>query len=375
MRLLATARHPGPAHALATFLHAVPEADWTILAAPDAEMVLRQRVSGLDGRVRVIRTAGHETRDVRRCVEDAVKAVDPELVVRTTPSTGYGADEAIASMVAGRVPVLTLQDFPGVGQALAEHPDPADYRSRVVATPDAFGAEQLARRGLHSRVTGWIAHERFVHAPPWPIARAQGRRRMGVADDDLVVLVVGSSADLPVTVDEQLLKGCAPATTGELGTTHLLYKAHPRRDPEDIACVAAVLESLGARPPLSKRERLSEAMILALPDLIVSLASVMNLEALAYAAIHDQLAPLSAYCGDFDNSTFPGYWGSTLPSTHQPGHGNLIAQTAELWPVVAPLLHRGSGSDPYAGGGAEYAPPTSLTEDIRELVRSLGLEL
>lgn len=375
MRLLATARHPGPAHALAALLCAVPEADWTILASPDAEPVLRRRASGLNGRVRILRIPDSEPRDVRRWVKTAVEAVDPELVVRTTPSTGYGADEALSSVIADRLPVLVLQDFPGVGQALGDDTDPAGERSRMIATPDVFGAAQLARRGLAARVTGWIAHERFLHAPPWESARAQGRRRLGVADGDLVVLVVGSSADLQPAVDEQLLEDCAPATNGELGTAHLLYKAHPRRDAAGTARIAAASARLGARPLLMERPLLSESMILAMPDLVVSRASVMNLEALAYADVSGQPAPLSAYSGDFDTSTFPGYWGSALPPTHRPGHGSLITRPGELWPVVAPLLHRRSAGGQHTGGGAAYAPPTSLKEDLRQLVRALGLDL
>jgi len=123
-----------------------------------------------------------------------------------------------------------------------------------------------------------------------------------------------------------------------------------------------MLEGAFARLPeasvLRLSEPLPEAELLALPDVVVSGASAMNLEVLSYAgtaAAAGQM-PLSVYLTDPGQALFPGYWGPGLPSTHRPDGGSILVQAGGLVSGLIAVLEDQPAHEAMARAALKYAP-------------------
>jgi hypothetical protein len=358
---LATIRHPGPAHALAAVIRANPDWSWIVAAAGVGRRVLitdhvdissrptirimtpaadgsvwrqcdpSQALAAADPTVADTDLAGAE-RVLEGC-RQLLAACNPDVVVRTTPSTGIGPDELVATAAA--VPTLCIQDFYGLGSALAGRHAVANKPVAGVVTIDAW-AEQMVRdhTGLPTVSAGWIAHERFLHFPSYRTTRNAARQACGLLADDRLVLIVGSSPDIPLGAERELLEAVAKigSAAPRNQRTCFAYRSHPRRPAKSVELLKSVMDDRSmcmVQLPVV----LSPAQFLAMPDIVISRASVLNIEVLAYAATekeHVSLLPLSVYVYDDSEPLFDGYWGHQSPPTHRHAAGNLIAGPYDL---------------------------------------------
>jgi hypothetical protein len=368
-RILASVRHPGPVHCLAAAMAAVPEAEWHVAAHAGAATLLAESYADVVAGTTLIALPFDEAENpspaaVRAGLGHCAQLVDdvrPDVVVRTTPSTGWWADEFMATAVAGRAPVIAVQDFPGLGTALR-----ADARRAVergvdtgLAPDDASARWLAARAGTPAIPVGWLAHDRFHRMRPYDGQRAESRAAAGLAASDICVLVIGSGPDVPLPAEKQLLAQAAGITAAvQSCQVRIAYRGHPRRPEGDAA---ALYGALHHRLPGTARlgsGRLPPGLAgAAAADVLVSRASVMNLELMAYAATWDSPnPPMSVYLLPAGNFSVAGYWGPGAPGTHRPGGGSLIVsdttgdavahELAAGRPLTGAALARAYVSDP-----------------------------
>ncbi len=338
-RILASARHPGPAHCLAAAVAAVPEAEWNIAAHPAAAQLLAEAYPEVMAGARVIEVPFAEAQEadhdqIRAGLAFCARLVDairPDVALRTTPSTGWGMDELVATAVAGRAPVIALQDFPGLGIALraGAHPVAVGGVDAALA-PDEISAGWLSDRA-QAPVTpvGWLAHDRFHRSPPYDRQRAESRREAGIGASELCMLVIGSGPDISLAAEAGLVAEAA-AGAGALSPTPVTveYRLHPRRPAAEASGLAEALRVALAPNARLPAGRLAPGVAgLAAADIVISRASVMNLETMAYAATwHCADPPLSVYVLAGGQFPVAGYWGPGLPATHLPDGGSLVIE-------------------------------------------------
>jgi hypothetical protein len=207
----------------------------------------------------------------------------------------------------------------------------------LIITPSESATTALDRMTSARVVTGgWVAHDRFHRARPYEKSRAAERAALHLSDDDTYVLLVGSGPDVEVAAETALLAELAGL--GELlphRSVRLEYRPHPRRRPEDATALLRLAG--GSDHPVQP----IGAASLAAPDVIVSRASVLNLEAMAYAATWgERTTPLSVYVLDDRSPIIDGYWAPSLPHTHLPGSGSLTVR-AEIAREIVGELHAG----------------------------------
>lgn len=298
-RVLVTCRHPGPAACVRTLVEALPHRDWLVAAAPPAAQML----TGLRGRpgvdlIEMDPSAKVSVAAARRLLEQ----VRPEVVIRTTPATGDGLDEVIAVAVAGSVPVLCVQDFPGLGQALGAD---AGAAPDLVLTVDDESASWLRHRTAAPAVgIGWLGLERLRTGPPPSFLRDRVRHLLGLSSP--VLLVVGSSSDISVRDELAMLEEAADLPLrGQ--SPQMIYRVHPRRDAEEAKALHRVVS---APLPDGALDDLTEREVLSLPDAVVSMASMFNLEVLAVATQEPLCpAPVSVFYRPSSEWNMSGFWG------------------------------------------------------------------
>lgn len=354
-RILGTVRHPGPAHCVAAAIRAVPDVDWHLAAHPLAARVLAESYPDTFARVSVVDISVGEleagdTAGLSMVLDRCARLFDdvrPDAVVRTTPATGWGPDELVATAVAGRVPVIALQDFPGIGTALRSGAHPVGHLGAdVVLAPDDTAAGWLRSiLGVPAAAVGWLAHDRFHRLEPYDEQRAAARASAGLASDETCVLVIGSGPDVARAREEQLVVEAAGiASALSPAPVRCGYRPHPRRPVDDGHVLQGVLTGMVPTPPCPT----DGFATLAMADVVVSRASVMNLELMAYAATWSaRHVPLSAYVMDEHEPFIAGYWGPERPPTHRPGGGSLVVSTGLGNAVAQELFSRtGTGRTP-----------------------------
>jgi hypothetical protein len=363
-RVLVTVRHPGPVHCVAALVLAVPGLDWVVAASGAAVTCLRRDHPDLASRTMTVAAEAGWAAEADPADLDAARsllagcrrladAVAPDLVIRTTPATGLGADELMATAVDGQVPVLCVQDFPGIGLTLGTGQHPVAVQGPdVVAVPEQDSARWVEQRhGVPACALGWVAHERFARFPPYATVRDQVRTRLGLAGQR-VVLVAGAAAEVPEAREAALLAAaCGLRDLSAVAPVRLLYRQHPRRDAATAGRLRRLFAQAAGDAAVTVPGPVAGPDLLAVADLVVSGSSVLNLEVLAYASsarsspdcgpgISGDVPPMpvSVFCGEPAEPVFAGYWGPRPPVTHRPGGGSLLTSPAALPADVAAAL-------------------------------------
>jgi hypothetical protein len=369
-------------------VRSLPEVSWRIMAGGAALAMIRVQYSHLLPLCLPARSPVQAEREdlagaraiLAQCAE-AFETWKPDFVVRTTPSTGIGTDELIATAVAGRVPVLCLQDFPGLGVALCAGEHSLVSRScDVVATVDEPSAEWISSlKGLPAHVVGWCAHDRFRAFPPYADARRVIRGVTGLAEE-FALLVLGASEDVAEEDEADLLAAVARLTvwdgahrrSGPRFRPH--YRPHPRRSPSAVQRLMHTFEESVGAASVSMPDEASPGELYAWADIVASHASAVNLEVMAYAALSQGLVrePLSIYLEISSSKLlFDGYWGPTAPSTHMPGNGSLLTDPDSFPDLVLRMCEDDELWRRTSALGRRYAPAVgdvSAISPLRDLV-------
>ncbi|MEV4362639.1 hypothetical protein [Nonomuraea sp. NPDC049625] len=364
-------------------IRSLPDIDWRIAATGVALSVAEREYRELLPAVSAVpaaETSQDDLEGARRILADCADVLEawkPDFVVRTTPSTGIGCDELIATAVAGRVPVLGLQDFPGLGQALGEAEHPVAWRPcDAVATVDEIAADWVTRfKGVVARPIGWCAHDRFRSAAPYADTRRRVRGLAGLSTES-AMLVIGASADVPEDQEAAILREVANLVrwdaVGGAGPIRPNYRPHPRRPEDSVERLRQLFDKTMGGVAFELSRDIADAELRACADIVISHASVVNLETMAYASLSRELMrrPLSVYFRPTSGEPlFHGYWGPEAPSTHMPGRGSLIADPSAFAELVGQACGDPELWDSTADTGSRLYGPGTEHDGFRPIFR------
>lgn len=259
-----------------------------------------------------------------------LKTISFDIVIRTTPSSGIDVDEILPTAVRSlgyTGPILAIQDYYGVGNLLNNGEDTLlKYGVTHLATVDNLAMDLMKTRftgSIHS--VGWIAHDSFLKATPFHLIRQEKRNILGVTNKDLIVFFACSALnnEVDLVVFEHVLKSLQKLNL----EFSFLYKVHPRMTNREISKYKDIINKNGKGIRLISEESFSTYLeFLAVPDLIISTASMVNIDALAYATIEKNFenAPVSLYIEDkFIRKAIQQDTGIDVLPTHLSGHGSL----------------------------------------------------
>lgn len=273
--------------------------------------------------------------------ERALRWFHPDIVLRTTPAHGSGVDELIfAAMNAVRcpAPLFCIQDHYGIGQGLLE--------AHSVATVDAIAAKLVQEQyGVDAAVVGWAAHQHYVSGMPWIEARVLSRKNVGIGLRDQLILYAGICSGLSSEEDFRDFTEvvCALQKIENLGFA-VAAKPHPRHSAATQALYFDKIHKAGLKI-VDVSGLCEERLRLAVADVIISPASVMNIDALAYQAYwkawHDNIGNSVASVYTLTESSVKAMklatTGSLFPS-HTVGCGSFIAESGRIEETIATAL-------------------------------------
>jgi hypothetical protein len=215
-------------------------------------------------------------------VASILREHSPSLCVRSTPSSGEGPDEWLAGAlraVQAQVPIVALQDDPGVGRALND--------ATIITVVDEEAKGQLdPRLRRRSRVIGWTAYDGMAEGPGPLEARLQGRASLSLPMNQQVAMYLTGAGGGAPEADNLTLSLRALQQVPE--SPLLLVKPHPR--------LGAEAEAL--RSSLAGRENaywasgeLPQRAWLVLADVLLSANSSMHRDLAAYQSLWAQRHP------------------------------------------------------------------------------------
>jgi hypothetical protein len=272
----------------------------------------------------------------------------PDLFLRTTPSSLIGIDElAPAALRSGgfRTPIHCLQDYYDVGLALRDNEHPvAKVGIDAIATVDEAAARSARERsGRDAAVIGWASFDKYLTGLPYREARVSGRRLLDLPKNGKLVLYAGIRSGLSNGNDlldfEQCLASLVDysALRPEL---RVALRTHPRCPPEEQLAYQTLCQKYDKRIRFQSIDQLTEfRQVLAAPDALLSPASALNLDALAYAATEPDPETQSVFLtGPYARAAIRASVGPALPPTHQPGNGSFLADYETLGDVLDQAL-------------------------------------
>lgn len=347
LSILATVRHLGAVHMLFGAVRLLPGCRWRILIEEGAGRTIAEHYDDVLRSVSVEFVEAHvpDVGAATRLAAELIQKHQPDLLVRTTPTGGVGLDEFLIQAdreLGAATPALALQDCHGIGQRLAlPHPDPAYH---VLTVDDRAAAEVETVWDAPAKAAGWLAHLRFSTGIGYAEARGRARRKLGLSDGAAQVLIVGSSSDVDPRREIAMVAAVAAELREIVGSTPLryAYRPHPRRPALEGAALREEVGSLLAPLKANDLSALTYRELLASLDVVISAASVMNVEALAYARTEAGAGaelPLSVYPVPDEGPLFAGDWSRHRPSTHLPGNGSLLPAPGKGPPGLSRAFH------------------------------------
>jgi hypothetical protein len=413
-RLLITARHPGPADLILGLLPGLAEyMELHIIATDTALQLLLDRgrptlrdcattlwTHGTQGFHRVdlsvppalpppatfsttqidpadLASAARLVRELRVFFSSFM----PDLFLRTTPSSLIGIDElAPAALRSGgfRAPIHCLQDYYDVGLALRDDEHPvAKVGIDAIATVDEAAARSVRERsGRDATVVGWASFDKYLTGLPYRAARVSGRRLLGLPENGKLVLYAGIRAGLPDGTDLLDFEQCLAALVDYSALrpeVRVALRTHPRCPPEERLAYQQLCQTYDRRIRFQSIDRLTEfRQVLAAPDALLSPASALNLDALAYAATDPNPETQSVFLtGPYARAAFQASAGSALPPTHQSGSGSFLSGYETLGDILDQALFSPTDQAAAAARAAALYRPDGAC--ALRLARFLGL--
>jgi len=279
-----------------------------------------------------------------------------DLYIRTTPSSHIGIDEIIPTVMKNanyNQPILCLQEYYGVGKCLLDN----EHRL-LTKGPDAIlTVDELAERHLLNcgckvpiHIIGWPAYDGLLTGIPFSTARNEGRSKLGLQDGHKLLLYASICSDLP---DDNDLKDFEMLMTAILSLNNtknirVWLKNHPRTRTEELEKYSLLKERLLGNVHFVDGSILDYHECLASADLIVSPASALNIDAMAYAATIPGGAvkhsifrqPVSLYTiGKYSKMAMKNATGLDILPTHEAGRGSVISDYNELDTMVSRSLY------------------------------------
>jgi hypothetical protein len=307
-RLLITLRHPGPAQSIISVLPSLTKTYETVavVATDTALLLLQERYSQyLNDVILYYCEKGIWSMIPKNCpqflpvtgdclefksqyekgyqslivnLSDLLKQYQPDIVLRTTPATKWGVDEALAEACrCARIECTyrCYQEYYNCGMNLESFP-------YVIATIDEHAQALLKQKGIESTVIGWLNQAVFNGYRSYKEARKQTRKQLGLTQNDMAVLYCTvDSGDLDAELKHYslFLKAFTNFCT--------YIRFHPRNQEQERQQYIALTNN----KECVCVDNLSMDGVLAFPDVMVSAASAINLDMLQYQAMY-QISPL-----------------------------------------------------------------------------------
>lgn len=299
-KILITLRHPGPTHAIAAVMPEIEKIFHSIvLVLSDTAIEImgkqyRNLLSNkkvylvdIDGRISKISDPySKDFLDLISKIEKIIEAEKPNRILRTTPASGYGVDEAVtraANRIGYGKRVRCYQEIYDCGKDL-------NLLKTPVGVVDIKAAQILKQKGIHSRVIGWLNQGVFQDVITYSEARETTRQQLQIARKEEVILYCTVASGN----DEAEQKHFYQFIAGSEGR-RVFVKFHPRNT-----------ESYKVRFFSKKYSNveiingLSIESVLSFADYIVSPGSAINLDCLQYQIVSglQSLKTISVYTDD-----------------------------------------------------------------------------
>lgn len=280
--------------------------------------------------------------DGQNCIDGCLQEIarfKPDLILRTTPSHGYGVDEAVSDIKLRLPdllpPLLCLQDHYGVGQKLEA--------AEAIATVDQLAVALCkAQHNLDAHSVGWGAHQHFISERPWIESRNSARHKLMLQEGQKLVLYAGICSGLSDDSDYSDYEQFITAAKSLPENVVIGFRPHPRLSQLNRKRYMERLENL--HPNVVDVSIITdECERLAMSDVLISSASAINLDALAYQAAWGSKADncmMSLYlmspAGIAAMKEATGGW--IFPS-HYAGHGSCIITPCAIASGILVILN------------------------------------
>ena len=345
-KILITLRHPGPVQAIVAVLPClVKHYEVTIIATDTGLSTLIMRFGEEIERVRVFylyqnqwKIHSNQCEDwknadtlefdykapkldhLRDKLAELILAVQPDVVLRTTPAIKIGIDEIIVEVcnrISSDIRCLCYQEDYGCGIALERMQNP-------IAVVDIHAKQILKKASIKSVIVGCLGQSIYKKYKPYCVARSLARRELGIQDDECVILYsIGASISFELELEH------FTAMLNRIDKHKIYYKFHPRNTDTQRKMIQDV--SKGRAIMLPNFFPYEEAI--SFPDFILSIASALNQDSLQYQVEcnEDELHTISVYTqGEISSAVLLSTLGvSELPHLKE-GMGSIIINEEDI---------------------------------------------
>lgn len=248
-----------------------------------------------------------------------IREISPDVILRTTPATHYGIDEAVAEAVkeAGTpCRMLCYQDYYGCGHALKNF-------NGTILTLDKEASHLLLRDGIRSIPIGWLSMLNYLQLPSYSTVREKTRCKLH-AEPDQILLLYCMTASGDIDAESEIFSRFL-SRNHENQKQRLFIKTHPRNSKAEIQRYLALLKNTS----YETADTLRYEEVLAFPDYIISPASAVNVDALSYQICNGlhELKTISVYTeGVYTCRLIQKATGYSSLAPGRRGNGSLIAE-------------------------------------------------
>lgn len=342
MKILITLRHPGPTQAIMAILPELEKDGHEIqLVLTDVALVVAgeryQKIlqgksiyffrentwvkkSGmLTGMTQKGKTEFEEEYDIRylELVEDMKRLIQiemPDVILRTTPVSGYGVDEAITRAanelgVGGKI--RCYQEIYDCGMDLEKVEAP-------IGVVDKKAAERLSRKGIEAVVIGWMNQTLFLSYISFEKARKKGRKALNIVDEERTFLYCAVASG-----NEQAELDHFRCFIHAIKKGRVFIKFHPRNSEQ----YQQKFMELDKEHKVFKIQGMEIECVLAVSDYLISPGSTVNLDCLQYQIISGMkmLKTISIYINDqHSKDIIASVFGCDVQPYMENGMGSII---------------------------------------------------
>lgn len=310
-KLLITLRHPGPSSAICSVMeHLVKEFDVYLVISDAAIPFIKERHSWILEKTKVYIPAAAQTiefipytdqesqvscefksSDYRSIneVKDALcillNQIRPDIILRTTPAYDIGIDEIIFTAAKQlRLPVTLkcYQESVGVGKCFMNNEHEIASAGCIDAAVISREAEDLFfLKEIKTILVGDVLGDCWYARNDFSENRQKARDKLDIDLKDYCVLYVASKID-DECAEHLLFQVFLSSMVQAEGIDHIFLKFHPRHTELDKEQYYKICKEANLK--IIDIYKLEYIECLAVANLIISIASNMNIEAIQYSA-------------------------------------------------------------------------------------------
>jgi len=310
-KLLITLRHPGPTSAICSVMqYFIKEFDVYLVLSDAAIHFIKERYSWVLEKASVYIPIGTQTIefipyidqksqvscefenfDYRsiKVLKDALcillNQIKPNIILRTTPAYGIGIDEIIFTAAKQlRLPVTLkcYQESVGVGKCLTNNEHEIATAGCVDVAVISKEAEALFfLKRIETFLVGDVLGDCWYDRNDFADSRQKARVKLNIDLKDYCVLYVASKID-DKYAEYLLFQVFLASMVQAKGIDHIFLKFHPRHTELDKEQYYKICK--GANLKVIDINQLEYNECLAVANLVISIASNMNIEVIQYAA-------------------------------------------------------------------------------------------